>query len=533
MKLIKYLLLLAFTTTVSAQTPFPTGIRFPNITQTTTADSIPVMGRDGIIKSFIPADSLKGGGSITVPNLQEVTDVGYFTTNPISTSSYLQGGLEIIVPNDSKYFNLLRLSNGSDFIKYYSDYWYSSSSWQNDGSLYVGIGSGKNNSTSSLTINSSGFGHNSLMSNKGSQSSGFGHSSLGSNQGQRSNGFGYGSLSSNRGDSSNGFGNLSLYTNIGINSNGFGHNSLNKNRGDNANGFGYYALFQNLGSNSSGFGDATLKFNDRNNNTALGYNSFSDFYDDVALKRDVLPEDVDLSNRHISIPNHGFTPSGSRFINLRYTTTGTPITGLSNNEVYQFDVIDANTIVISNGINSQGTGIHTFTPQYQYTNSTTLGANSQPTASNQITLGDSNVTEVTTYGAINAKAYGAGSKTGTPTYNIATDAAGNFIETPLGGGSSGTVYKLITTDTYTLLPEDSGKFLIFDHPDGTDLTIEDGLPAGFEVEIGKSKWDGVIIVNTTGSVDVGGGGFIGFYNARIVKLTEGNRVYLIGFDSGG
>ena len=78
--------------------------------------------------------------------------------------------------------------------------------------------------------------------------------------------------------------------------------------------------------------------------------------------------------------------------------------------IYQFKVVDANTLGSyepdgPNGtgrgrtISATGTG-HTFTPQFEYSNVTCLGANSKPTASNQVTLGDTAVTEVKTSGVI-------------------------------------------------------------------------------------------------------------------------------------
>lgn len=428
MKNIKYILTfltLVLSVNIFAQTPFPSGIRFPNLKQVTAADSIPVFGANGILKSWIHKDSIGAAKS-----LQEVTDVGYTTTNPIETSSYLQSGLEVTVPNQKKYLDVLRTSDGNQLITYQTEYWNTTRSQLEPASnVFVG----KNAGLSSYTYLSNGFGENALRNNTGHQSNGFGSGSLTANKGNDSNGFGYFVLYGNLGERSNGFGNLSLYNNTGADANAFGSSSLSFNKGRNANGFGNNSLNQNLGNNANGFGYQVLRYNDRNNNTALGHEAFGSFYDDVANKKDVLPEDVQIGTKIITITNHGFV-SNNRFINLRYTTTGTPISYLSNNQIYQIEVLDNNTIAVKNNITDPGTGIHTFTPQYQYTNSTTIGANSHPTDSNQITLGDSNVTEIDTYGRHRSRAYGQGHVTGAPTYNLAVDSAGRFIETAMGGG---------------------------------------------------------------------------------------------------
>lgn len=429
MKNIKYIIAvfaLFLSANLHSQTPFPSGIRFPNLKQVTSGDSIPVIGANGVLKSWIHKDSIA-----SAKNLQAVTDVGYTTTNPLVTSSYLQSGLEITVPNQKKYLDVLRTSDGNSLITYQTEYWnIGNSALDLTSNVFIGKNAGLN---SRQNLNN-GFGENALSNNTGSQSNGFGNYALSANKGNGSNGFGYFSLVSNTGVNSNGFGNLSLYNNKGNHSSGFGNLALQYNMGHYSNGFSANSLSQNLGNNANGFGYQALQYNDRNDNTAVGHMAFSDFYDDIANKKDFLPENVQIGTKNITVTNHGFIPNNG-FVNLRYTTTGTPITGLSNNRVYQIQVLNSNSLSIPNNITSQGTGIHTFTPQYQYTNSTTIGANSHPTDSNQITLGDPNVTEIDTYGRHRSRAYGQGHVTGAPTYNLAVDSAGRFIETAMGGGN--------------------------------------------------------------------------------------------------
>lgn len=440
MKNIKYIIAvfaLFLSANLHSQTPFPSGIRFPNLKQVTSGDSISVIGANGVLKSWIHKDSIA-----SAKNLQAVTDVGYTTTNPLVTSSYLQSGLEITVPNQKKYLDVLRTSDGNSLITYQTEYWnIGNSALDLTSNVFIGKNAGLN---SRQNLNN-GFGENALSNNTGSQSNGFGNYALSANKGNGSNGFGYFSLVSNTGVNSNGFGNLSLYNNKGNHSSGFGNLALQYNMGHYSNGFSANSLSQNLGNNANGFGYQSLQYNDRNDNTAVGHMAFSDFYDDIANKKDFLPENVQIGTKNITVTNHGFIPNNG-FVNLRYTTTGTPITGLSNNRVYQIEVLNSNLLAIPNNITSQGTGIHTFTPQYQYTNSTTIGANSHPTDSNQITLGDPNVTEIDTYGRHRSRAYGQGHVTGAPTYNLAVDSAGRFIETAMGGGGA---YLPLTGGTLT------------------------------------------------------------------------------------
>jgi hypothetical protein len=62
---------------------------------------------------------------------------------------------------------------------------------------------------------------------------------------------------------------------------------------------------------------------------------------------------------------------------------------------YQFEIIDANTLRLVGNITDAGSGTgHTLTPQHVYSNSTALGYNAEPTASNQVMLGDANVTQI-------------------------------------------------------------------------------------------------------------------------------------------
>jgi hypothetical protein len=193
--------------------------------------------------------------------------------------------------------------------------------------------------------------------------------------------------------------NLFSQTGVDIDNIGIGIDAILNNTGGKVVGIGEGALRYNTEANSTAIGNSSSVRNQGINNTSIGYQSNSIFKDDVANLKNVADAttDIDTGLNRITIASHGFGISGT-YVNLKYTTTGTPIGGFIQNDIYQFQIIDTNTIEYQGSISSIGTDVHTFTPQFAYSNVTVLGANSEPTKSDQVTLGDSNVTEVTTAG---------------------------------------------------------------------------------------------------------------------------------------
>jgi hypothetical protein len=267
------------------------------------------------------------------------------------------------------------------------------------------------------------------------------------------------SLNNNIGFGGIGIGKASLHSNKGIFVIAIGEDSLAANQQENVIGIGSSTGKYNagretilIGSNSGrnnaynnlvSIGNASSPNNTGINTTVVGYSANTVFEEDVANAKNVADAatDIGLFVNTVTIVSHGFGTTNS-FVNLKYTTTGTAISGLSQNEIRTYKIEDANTISLVKKVNeanwnSAGTNTHTFTPPVHYDNATVLGAFAQPTKSNQVTLGSPTVTEVDTYGAIRSRAYGAGTKTGTPTYNIVVDANGNFIETALSAGGGG------------------------------------------------------------------------------------------------
>jgi hypothetical protein len=187
----------------------------------------------------------------------------------------------------------------------------------------------------------------------------------------------------------------SLQYNSGSSSNGFGYRSLLNNSGSSSNGFGHLSLQYNSGSSSNGFGYRSLLYNEGDGNTAIGHNAFSTFVEDSGNAQEI--ESLTPASNQVTITGHGFGSAGD-FVNLKISTTDTLPDGLDAG-IDLWEVIDADTLeCTSDSFTDSGTGTHTLTPQVVYTNSTALGRDAMPTASNQVMLGDSNVTEVKSAG---------------------------------------------------------------------------------------------------------------------------------------
>lgn len=273
-----------------------------------------------------------------------------------------------------------------------------------------------------------GVGHYALHSNTGNECAGLGVIALSSNQGAGSSGIGYAVLQNNTGDNSIGFGSRAGRYNTGDNLVALGYRSAERNIGIDTSLVGLQAGMYNTGKQVAGLGYVELSYNTGDNVVALGYgsgryntgnyNTFLgshiginfDANDSAAKAFDNTA--VDPTTDRITIPAHGFGNAG-QYKNLKFTQGTAAITGLTSGNIYQAKIIDADTIGLNepdgpNGttrtianITAAGTGTgHTFTPQHEYSNATCVGAYSAPSASNQVTLGDTAVTEVKTSGVI-------------------------------------------------------------------------------------------------------------------------------------
>lgn len=258
------------------------------------------------------------------------------------------------------------------------------------------IGVGYQAAEHNTGVLANGVGYKALRLNKGGQSNGMGARSLENNTGGSSNGFGGSTLTNNTGESATGVGDAALYANSGNSSSGVGYNALSYNKGVDASGLGAYALRYNTGAYCIGVGKDSGTYNQGYNNVFIGYQSGYETTPDMTTAKEILDAstDVNTAQNRITIVGHGFGNTGD-YVNLRYNTTGDPMAGTSNDKDYQFDIVDANTLHFSDVyINSIGSGTQTLTAHEIHNNTFLLGANTKSTKSNQIVLGDANVTEV-------------------------------------------------------------------------------------------------------------------------------------------
>lgn len=93
-------------------------------------------------------------------------------------------------------------------------------------------------------------------------------------------------------------------------------------------------------------------------------------------------------------------------------------------------------------------------------NSSAFGYNAKVATSNTVVLGNDNVISTLFKGAINARGYGVGAHTGTPTYSLQVDASGNVIE---GSTSSINIYNTDGTLTGTRTLNGGTNALIFNN----------------------------------------------------------------------
>lgn len=135
-------------------------------------------------------------------------------------------------------------------------------------------------------------------------------------------------------------------------------------------------------------------------NTAIGYRAFYGYNLDAGSALSFNPADIQLTSEKIYVPAHGFTIGNT--YRFEFTSTGTAPGGIVINDDRYFLISDADSVQLIGDFTTIGTGVHTITPLQgrDITNATIIGANAQPTKSNQVTLGDNAVTEVRTYGSL-------------------------------------------------------------------------------------------------------------------------------------
>jgi len=225
----------------------------------------------------------------------------------------------------------------------------------------------------------------------------------------------------------------------GLYSNTTGYSNTNSG----ADGLRYNTTgYQNTNSGMQGLYSNTTGINNMNSgylglrymstasqNTSVGAEAFNTFNQNTGGNKTFDYTDITVANEKIKVSAHGFGSVGVKVM-LLYTQGTSAITGMTNATIYQFTIIHADTIQLTGNITDAGTGTgHTLTPQYEYSNSTAIGYNAEPTASNQVVLGDANVTTVNTTGFLTA---GNIDTVNTPTFTTDIAAVGRVLVIPAG-----------------------------------------------------------------------------------------------------
>ena len=187
-------------------------------------------------------------------------------------------------------------------------------------------------------------------------------------------------------------------------------------RGDEA-GMLYYSLngteygnFGGIGSRA-GYGFiSTASAVSETSGLAIGYNCLSNMTgkgiygignnitsrDTIAQGVNFTSSDINISLERITVSAHGFGSNGSR-VNAFYSTTGTEPTGIQPNRVYQFEIIDENTLAFpaeSVNLTSQGTGNHRLTLVETFENVAVIGDGILIKESNSLYLGNDKIENI-------------------------------------------------------------------------------------------------------------------------------------------
>jgi hypothetical protein len=170
------------------------------------------------------------------------------------------------------------------------------------------------------------------------------------------------------------------------------------NEGEYVDTIGFASMQYNIGRYSSALGLYSLRYNDGDYNTAVGVQAFNNWTPDTASAMDITTGNIDPDNNQVTVTGHGYETA----INLRASTSITLPSGL-NTSTQQWKVIDVNTLQCGTcSFTDTGSGVLTLTPKFAYSNSTAIGRSANPDASNQVMLGDANVTQVKTNGVIHS-----------------------------------------------------------------------------------------------------------------------------------
>jgi hypothetical protein len=314
---------------------------------TATQTALNLKANDNTVVHLAGAETLTG-----IKTLNETPIINKLVTTNNKGQSYelLKNGAGVVVSK-----NQVNVWNGSAYVA-------------SGNGLFNGSNSGQNNTGSDVgAINGNNSGQNNTGSNIGSIT--------GSNSGQNNTGSSIGAIKGYFSGQNNTGNTLGLISGTSAGQNNIG------------------------GTLGAIIGSLSGRYNAGSNNI-IGHNSHSAFLTNAAGIKVVADAetDVNITTDIVTITAHGFGANDS-YANLNYTTTGTPIGGLTSGTIYKVKIIDANSLFFYiNDLTSIGTNTHSFTPQFKYDNVNIYGNNVTPTASNQTIIGNASTTEFIGYG---------------------------------------------------------------------------------------------------------------------------------------
>jgi hypothetical protein len=244
--------------------------------------------------------------------------------------------------------------------------------------------------------NTSAFGRSALKNNQGTQNSAFGDNGLkNSTTGSYNTAVGASALEANvTGSSNTALGTVALYKNISGGSNvAVGLYSLfNNTSGSNNTGIGTNTLFNTTGSSNTAVGIASLQANTNGaNNTGVGSYTLSR---NTAGGSNTALGELSLVENTTGNKNTG-VGSNSNY----YNTIGNENTSLGASSLYTNATGNGNTALGTNAMKdavagnyNTSIGYNSYSTTGTYSNSTAIGYNAAVSGSNQVRIGDTNIT---------------------------------------------------------------------------------------------------------------------------------------------
>ena len=216
-----------------------------------------------------------------------------------------------------------------------------------------------------------------MFNNAGWGCNAFGHQALQNNDGNDCGGFGFQALKNNQGAECGGFGSAALRENTGQRCYGMGTNALRDNTAENSVGIGYKALAHNNWSSSVSIGGM--------------YTDENRFIEDESTRVAFASSSIDPASHTITFgAGHGFGSNGRINLKIAATTGSNPDVFLVETDVYQFEILDDNTLYYD-GLDNAGSADFTGTlgNSVDTSFSTAIGYDTYCTKAKQVILGSS------------------------------------------------------------------------------------------------------------------------------------------------